>query len=214
MASATASTSALVEVCPRLKRSVPRARSGSVPVARRTWLGWATPAVQAEPVEHSMPWASSSSSRESPSQPGKVKWALAGRRSVRVAAEDRVRDGRTHGLDEFVAQCADLAGEVLAPLRGDAAGHGEGGDRGGVQGAGADVALLAAAVQDGDGGVLASEQQRADAVRAADLVPGHGHRGQSRRGEVDVELAEGLDRVGVQRDVELPCHGGRVRPPA
>ena len=42
-----------------------------------------------------MPWASSSSSRESPSQPGKVKWALAGSRPPgRVAAEDRVGDGR------------------------------------------------------------------------------------------------------------------------
>src|SRR5690606_11796126 len=78
MALARAATSAAVEVWPTEKRRVPRARSGSVPVASRTWLGWATPAVQAEPVEQAMPWASRSSSSESPSQPGKVKWALAG----------------------------------------------------------------------------------------------------------------------------------------
>ena len=69
-----------VEVCPRENRSDPRAVASSAPIASSTWLGWATPAVHAEPVEHSMPWASSSMSSESPSQPGKDRWALPGSR--------------------------------------------------------------------------------------------------------------------------------------
>ncbi len=60
------------------------------------------------------------------------------------------------------------------------------------------MALLAAAVQHGHGGVLAAQDQGADAVRAADLVAGDGHRGEPGRGEVHRDLAEGLDRVGVQ----------------
>src|SRR5919112_1430544 len=76
--SSTASTSASVEVCPRLKRSELRARSGSAPVASSTWLGRATPALQADPVEHSTPRASSSMSSASPSAPGKDRWAFPG----------------------------------------------------------------------------------------------------------------------------------------
>ena len=75
-----ASTSSGVEVWPSEKRSDPRADASSAPIASSTWLGWATPAVQAEPVEHSMPCASSSISRLSPSQPGKDRCALPGSR--------------------------------------------------------------------------------------------------------------------------------------
>ncbi|CAM5194500.1 hypothetical protein BLIC30S_01843 [Bacillus licheniformis] len=67
--------------------------------------------------------------------------------------------------------------------------------------------LLAAAVQDGYGGVLAAEEQGADPVRAADLVAGDGHRGEAGGREVDGDLADGLDGVGVQGDAEL---GGGV----
>src|SRR5205823_788411 len=41
----SAATSSGVEVLPREKRREPRARASSAPMARRTWLGWATPAV-------------------------------------------------------------------------------------------------------------------------------------------------------------------------
>ncbi len=67
--------------------------------------------------------------------------------------------------------------------------------------------LLAAAVQHGYGGVGAAEQQRADAERAADLVRADGHGGQSRPGEVDLHLTEGLHRVRVHRHIELTGHG-------
>src|SRR5262245_38325142 len=80
-----ASTSASVLVWPNENRSEPRALAGSAPIASSTCDGWATPAVHAEPVEHSTPLASSSISKESPSQPRKVKCVLPGRRASPVA---------------------------------------------------------------------------------------------------------------------------------
>ena len=78
IAATRASTSAAVEVWPREKRSEARADSSAQPIASSTWEGWGTPAEQAEPVEHSMPRASSSISSESPSQPGNVEVRVAG----------------------------------------------------------------------------------------------------------------------------------------
>lgn len=129
--------------------------------------------------------------------------------TVRVPAEDGVGHLPEHGGDQLVAQRADLGGEPLAPLGGDHGGHREGGDGGHVEGPGAHVPLLAAAVQDGYGALVAAEQQRADAVRAADLVAADGHRGEAAVAEADVELTEGLDGVGVQGDGELAGHGGQ-----
>jgi len=58
-AARTASTSAPVEVCPKVKRRAPRASRSLNPMANKTWLGCGTPAWQADPVEHSTPAASS-----------------------------------------------------------------------------------------------------------------------------------------------------------
>ena len=68
-----------------------------------------------------------------------------------------------------------------------------------VERAGAHVALLAAAVQQRRARDVAAEQQRADADRAAELVPGDGQRGDAAGGEVDRHLADRLDGVGVER---------------
>ena len=76
---------------------------------------------------------------------------------------------------------------------------GEGGDAGHVEGAGADVALLAAAVQQRRAGDVPAEQQGADADRAAQLVAGDGQRGGAAGGEVDRDLPDRLDGVGVER---------------
>ena len=65
---------------------------------------------------------------------------------------------------------------------------------------GPDVALLAAAVQQGGRLQLTAYDECADAVGAADLVAGHRHRVDARAGEVEGQLAEGLDGVGVHRD--------------
>ena len=73
-----------------------RAPSSSQPIASSTCEGWGTPAEQAEPVEHSMPRASSSISSESPSQPGKPRCALPGSRSTGVAVEVGVGHDARH----------------------------------------------------------------------------------------------------------------------
>ena len=101
-----------VEVCPRENRSELRATASSAPMASSTWLGCATPAVHAEPVEHSMPWASSSMSRLSPSHPGKDRCALPGSRDGPPSTTPvpgspfrvRVGDGGEDLADEVVAQ--------------------------------------------------------------------------------------------------------------
>ena len=60
---------------PIVTRRAPRATCSSRPIASSTWLGCGTPAEQADPVEHSMPRWSRSIKSESPSHPGKVRWA-------------------------------------------------------------------------------------------------------------------------------------------
>ncbi len=67
-------------MCPNDIRKDPRALVGSAPIASNTCDGCATPAVHADPVEHSIPLASNSISSASPSQPRKVKCALPGNR--------------------------------------------------------------------------------------------------------------------------------------
>ena len=203
IASMRASTSACVEVCPRENRSEARANSSEEPIAIRTCEACGTPASQADPVEHSMPRASSSISSESPSQPGNARCALAGRRSragLRVAVVDRVRHLASYAGDQCVAQLGEPLGELGLARHRRLAGHREPRDRGRVDRARADVALLATAVQQRGRLQLPAYDERADAVGAADLVPGHGHRVDARAGEVEGQLAEGLDGVGVHRD--------------
>ena len=88
------------------------ARARSAPIASSTWLGWATPAVQAEPVEQAMPLASSSISSASPSQPGNEKCALPGSRLGPGSGPFRIASGTVgpHHVDQAVPQLADRAG--------------------------------------------------------------------------------------------------------
>jgi len=58
-------------------------------------------------------------------------------------------------------------------------------------------------VQHGHGLDTAGEEQRPGADRAAALVTGDGHRVDAGAGERDRELADGLDRVGVEGDPVL-----------
>ena len=147
-----------------------------------------------------MPCASSSSSSASPSQPGNEKWALPGRRSTGSPLSTASGTAARTRADQLVAQRADaVAANSCWPFTADLDGDGERDDAGHVQGAGADVALLPAAVQQRRAGDVPAEQQRADADRAAELVPGDGQRGRAGGGEVDRHLTDRLDRVGVER---------------
>ncbi len=147
-ASSRASTSAAVELWPSEKRSEPRARSSSAPIATSTWEGRATPAEQAEPVDTSTPRASSSSSSESPSQPGKEKCALPGSRST--GSPLRTASGTAASTRRTRSSRSGLEPRRLCGARAPTAtvgGGGEPGQRRRVERAGAHVALLAAAVQ-------------------------------------------------------------------
>ena len=88
-------------------------RAASAPIASSTWLGWATPAEQAEPVEHSTPLASSSISRASPSQPGKEKCALPGSRSTGSPLSTASGTACAYPLDQVVPQRGEPRGERL-----------------------------------------------------------------------------------------------------
>ena len=93
IASMTRRTSSAVDVCPSEKRSDERAAASSQPIASRTCDACGTPAEHAEPVEHSMPCASSSIRSESPSQPGNERWALPGSRNASSTGPLRTASG-------------------------------------------------------------------------------------------------------------------------
>ena len=113
-------------------------------MASSTWLGCGTPAWHAEPVEHSIPAASSRYSSESPSQPGTSRWTLPGSRSVTTpgvqgppTVMSRPRPQRA--LDEGVAQTRQpgrLLGQLADRLLD---GDGEPADRRDVEGPAADL---------------------------------------------------------------------------
>ena len=206
MASTTASTSAWVEVWPSEKRSECRAPSSSQPIASSTCEGWGTPAEQAEPVEHSMPRASSSISSESPSQPGKPRWALPGSRIGGSSVAVQVRVG--HHLDDPADQVVAQGGR---PARRTRAAALTASSTAAAKPAIAGVSMVPLRMSRSwpppcSSGVtrqLAAHDERTDAVGAAELVPGEGERVDAARGEVDRHRADRLDGVGVHRDAVL-----------
>ncbi len=181
-------------------------------MASSTWLGWATPAVHAEPVEQAIPRASSSISSASPSQPGKEKCAFPGSLPGPGGAPFSTASG-TAALtcgDQVVAQGGQPLGLVGPVLGSDLHRRRERPDRRHVEGAGADIALLAAAMQHRHRLRAPGQQQRADADRAADLVRGDGQRGGTAGRQADRQLAGRLDGVGVKRDLMLGGELGQV----
>ena len=99
---------------------------------------------------------------------------------ARGAAQHGFGHGRQDALDQPVPERRD-AGGFLREFRGNGlGGRGKRGDRGGVQRPGADVAFLPPAVLDRGQLHRPAQDQRADADRSADLVPGDGHGVQAR----------------------------------
>ena len=162
-----------------------------------------------------MPCASSSSSSASPSQPGKEKWALPGSRSLGVAVEHRVRHRRAHPRRPARRAARRPRGELGLPLHRHLDRDRERGDPGHVQGAGAHVALLPAAVQQRRAGDVAAEQQRADAGRPAELVPGRrsARRHRWRRSPPAPDRPPGSRRCGTAPRARRPARPAR-RPAA
>src|SRR6476469_3559866 len=111
------------------------------------------------------------------------------RRAVQVGVRHRLDDA----AHQVVTQRADPGRLLGLVLDRQLDGGGEAGDRGGVDGAAADVALLAPTVHQRGDVDLAAYDERADAVRAADLVAGQRERVDPAGTEVDRDRADGLD---------------------
>ena len=214
---ATASTSAAVEVWPRENRSEPRA-SASGDAHREQHVAGLRARRPSRPSRSSTrcPGASSSSSSASPSQPGNEKCALPGSRCAVDRSGSPPSTASGHGRDAPGDQVVAQRRRAARPaprwrFDRDLGGGGEPDDGRGVEGAGADVALLAAAVQHRRRGRRRGRAtSSADAERAADLVAGDGHGVEPARGEVDRQLPEGLHRVGVERHAVRPGDRGEL----
>ena len=118
---------------------------------------------------------------------------------ARIAVEHRIGNPGHDPVHQLVTQLADGdrgSRQVLdrMPDRG-----GQPDDRRHVQGAGSHIALLPAAMQQRGDGHLAAQQQRPRTVGSAQLVPGQGERRGAGSAEIHRQLADCLDRVGVQR---------------
>src|SRR5690606_38323307 len=105
-----------------------------------------------------------------------------------------------HAGDERVAERGQAQRLGLAAADGVGDGFGERGDAGHVEGAGADLAFLAAAVEQGGARGVAAQQERAGAGGAAEFVSREGQGVGLAGGEVDGRVADGLDGVGVDGD--------------
>ena len=163
-----ASTSAWVDVWPSVRRSAPRASLSATPMASRTWLGCGTPAWQAEPGR-----ARDAGGVEEVEQGVTV---AAGHEQVHVAREPArsvaalPHPGRPdvgcdrHGpLDEVVAQRHEARRLGVHRRGGLDERGGETDDGRGVEGAGADLALLPATVGERDERRVAAYDEGADA---------------------------------------------------
>ena len=125
---------------------------------------------------------------------------VAGQPVLVGAVDGRVGHLAQHPADQVVAQVADPGGVLVEVLDRHLDGGREAGDRGGVDGAAADVALLATAVHERGHVELTAYDESADAVGPADLVAGQGQGVHARCREVDRHRADRLHRVGVHRD--------------
>src|SRR5580693_8188437 len=137
---------------------------------------------------------------------GEVRVAREPGRAGRGAVEHGVGNDGEDPAHQVIPQHGQPDRLVL-PVPGAGLGRdGERPDRGRVEGARADVALLTAAVQHGNGLHAAGQDQRADADRTAQLVAGDGERVCAAGAEVDRQLGGRLHRVGVEGDAVLARH--------
>ena len=157
--------------------------------------------MQADPVEDSIPARSSRNNSESPSHPGKVKWALPGSRPWPGAPRSTASGTAARTPSISRSRRAAMRCRFLRKVGGHGLGRrGKGCNGGGVQGPGADVPFLSPAVLHRGQLHGAAQHQRPDADRAADLVPRDGHGVQPGGAEIHRHGAEGLDGVGVDRN--------------
>jgi hypothetical protein len=109
--------------------------------------------------------------------------------------------------NQLVAQDRQPLGIPLAVGRGVTHRHGETANGRYVEAPAAHLTLLSSAVGQWHERGVASSQQRADALWTTDLVATDAQQVQPTGGEVNLDLADGLDGVAVHRDGELAGDG-------
>ena len=168
------STSASVVLQPRLTRTAPRESAGSTPMAAKTLEACTLPDEQADPEDTAIPLRSKAIIAVSALTPGTANKVVLGRRG---ALAPKITACGVASLEAGLKPVAQ--GRHAGSVR-QACGRGrrgaEAGNAGDVLGSRAQIALLAAAFDQrlGDMDVAAADQ-RAHALRAAELMGGDGH---------------------------------------
>ena len=185
---------------PKLNRTAVWATTGSMPIAMSTWDGSSRPAAHADPLEHTTPRCSSSSSTASPLMPGKQNDAIDGSRKLRVPGEHRSGHRLEHLSDERVAH---RAATSAAPRFEQRDRRREPDRTRDVLGARSPAAFLPTAVHEWLEWYAAAHEQRTDALRRPELVARDRERIDAERRHVEVEPRCSLHGVGVHRDAAL-----------
>ena len=129
----------------------------------------------------------------------------------RVAVDLAIGHGGQDAGFEAVAQGLHpgiLLGHVLL---GQGHGRSQGDDAGGVLGAGPAAAFLVAADEKRPKRRALAHVQHADALGRVELVAGQRQHVHGQLGQIDVDLAHGLDRVGVEQHALGLAQGGDLR---
>src|SRR6266566_227226 len=199
-ASLKRSISDSVVLGPRLTRTAARASCAGTPMAESTCEGWTLPEEQAAPEETAIPSRSNAITAVSAFIPGTANRVVLGSRSA--AAPKMTTSGeaalrRASSLSRSAAMRA-LRAKPVARCRCRRA---EARDGGHVLGAGPQVALLTAALDQRIEEVKRprSPNERADALGGADLVPGQGQKISPEGVDIAGNSTRGLDRVDMQR---------------
>ena len=180
------------------------ARGGIGPIASSTCDGCATRPCMPNRWNTSIPLASNNISSESPSQPRKVKWALPGNRCS-PRAPLRCASSTEPTTPSISRSRRASRAAVIQGLDRDIGrrGHPDHPATSGVP-----ERTSRSCPPPCSSGTQAVSRRSSNAPHpggTAELVGGHAHRRQPRRGEADRDLADGLDGVAVHR-------GPRIRP--
>ena len=161
---------------------------GATPIAASTCDFATLPDEQAEPEETAMPSRSKAISRVSANMPGWAKQVVLGSRSASLPKI-------TASVKRFLKMVPQGFDIQMSFLR-----HGgKAGNAGEILGAGAAAQFLAAAMNERIKRQAVAHDKRAGAHWAAELVGGDGHQIDAEQAKIDRDLAEGLNRIGMNQ---------------
>ena len=179
-------------------------------IALRTCDGSSDPDEHADPVETATPSRSSAMSSDSASTPVKLIFVVFGTRATAAAVDDRAVDRAQDAALQPVAQRLEPRRLVAQMSERQPRRDAEADDRGDVLGAGAPVALVASAGEDGREPHAAADPERADTLGAVELVGRQRQQVHAERAHVYRHLADGLHGVGVEQGAVASSDRGQV----